>query len=130
MDEIFLDKRSIDSSKLIVIPQGPQFRAKGGTFVAFVFINFMLFFLVFLFKGEFLASLIALFLAAILFFYFIDIRGIEFNPKDRLVRQYKSYLWFKFGNWDEISNYTQIHLVHSNYLGTSDFFGMRKPPWV
>jgi hypothetical protein len=123
MDELLLLNKTTNISGVIVIPQGPQFQAKGGTFAAFIFIGCLTFFIALLIKGSLLGSFIFLFLAIILFFYFIDVRGIEFNSEKQLVRQYKSFLWFKFGYWNDISNYKSIHLVHANYkVMDSSFF--------
>jgi len=126
---MYIDNNDAYLSDVILIPQGPQFQAKGGILAAFICISSLLYFIVLLINGIFFISFLLLFLAIILFIYFIDVRGIQFNSKKHIVRQYKSYLWFKFGTWDKISNYNLIHLVHSNSKGINNsLFTYSTPP--
>jgi hypothetical protein len=45
------------------------------------------------------------------FFLFLDVRGVQIDLQNKRVRNYKQYMFWKYGEWLPLDRYTEIHLV-------------------
>ena len=120
----------IDSSNLIAknnvikVSKGPQFKTKGGIFLAMIFLLFLFFSLAFLYQAELLFALICFLISAAIFSLVLDIHGIELDTSERKIRDYKAFLWFKIGEWSNINDFKSIYLTQKNVtIRTSAYSG-------
>jgi hypothetical protein len=115
----FIDKLNSKGSNIINISRGPQFGSKGGYLIAFLFIMMVILSLVSLVNAEFIIFLFLAVISILLFYVVVDIHGIEVDPRLHMIREYKAILWFKFGEWMNISDFKSIYLMQKNVVTTS-----------
>jgi hypothetical protein len=110
----FTGKMGINENRIININQGPQFKTKGGTILAMLFLLFFALLVVSLFHAEFLVSLIILIISGILFNLVLDIRGIQVDSNTHKIRRYKLFLFFRLGKWMNLGDFRTIYLMQKN----------------
>jgi hypothetical protein len=110
------NKLIIKESDIIDISKGPQFKTKGGTILATIFLMFLIISIASLFQAEFLLSLIFFIISIIIFSLVIDIHGIEVDRSIHKIRDYKAFLWFKIGKWSNINEFRTIYLTQKNVI--------------
>ena len=114
--------KSKGSSHILQHSRGPQFKAKGGVIVAFFSLGSFLIAIYGLLANQFVISVILLLLSVISFVYTIDIHGFELDALKFRIRDYKRFLWFKFGSWSYIRNYEFVYLTKGRLtIATSDY---------
>jgi hypothetical protein len=57
-----------------------------------------------------LPGLLALAISAAAFFLFLDVRGVQIDLTQKLVRSYKQYIIWKRGEWKPLANYHSLQL--------------------
>src|ERR1035437_7699494 len=120
---------AIDSNNLIAkennvikVSKGPQFKTKGGTILAMIFLLFLS--VAFLYQAEFLVALICFFISVIIFSLALDIHGMELDTSNHKIRDYTAFLWFKIGEWSNINEFPSIYLTQKNVtIRTSGYSG-------
>lgn len=110
------------SEQKITISKGPQFKTLGGEFLALLFLLFVFISLFALTGGFFIVSLLFFIAGIALFSLVLDIQGIQVDRNLHKIRNYKVFLWFKFGTWDNINNYKSIYLTHKNITVKTSFY--------
>jgi hypothetical protein len=46
----------------------------------------------------------------------LDIHGIQYDKRLHRIKDYKLFLWFRIGQWKNISDYKSIHLTKKNLV--------------
>lgn len=110
------------------ISRGPQFKGFVSLIGLIIFAFSLVTGIVSLVHSYYLSGTIFLIISAVFFFLFLDIRGIEFNYVNKLVRTYKQFLWIRYGDWIPLEKYNAIHLVKDNfYVRTAGVLPMAAP---
>jgi hypothetical protein len=109
-------------SNKIDIPQGPQFKTRGGIVIAMVFLVFLLLSIVSLVQGEYLAAMICIILTVMLLYLVLDIRGILVDTGSHKIKDYKLFLWFKIGKWSNLKDFKAIYVTPKNVTVRSTGF--------
>ena len=116
---------SVDS-QIINIKKGPQFKTRGGPALAALFLFLLVFLVVGIIINEYLISLICLLLSIPVFSLVLDIKGIEYDKSLHQIKDYKLFLWYKIGGWENIHDFTSIYLTNKNLvIATSEYTGDR-----
>jgi hypothetical protein len=110
----YLNTSISKENRIINVSKGPQFKTKGGTALAMLFLLFFLMSIVLLVNSEFIASLILFIISSTLFSLVIDIHGIQVDTNMHMIRDYKAFLWFRIGEWSNINEYKSIYLTQKN----------------
>ncbi|PLX11354.1 MAG: hypothetical protein C0594_03760 [Marinilabiliales bacterium] len=104
-----------NSGKIIQISRGPQFRNGKGAGL-FVLTLFILITSIALSIGNLVNYAIPGFVLAILLLSFIiDFQGIELDKKNNKIRNYRMFLWFRYGSWVSFDSYKSIQLEKDSY---------------
>jgi hypothetical protein len=101
--------------KIETISRGPQFKGIISTLGLIIF-PFVLLFGIFAFaKVSFLAGIVSLLISAAAFFLFLDVRGVQIDLEKKLIRNYRQYIIWKFGEWFPMEKYNSIHLAKDTF---------------
>ena len=113
------DNISLKEKHIIKISRGPQFRTKGGVVLAMLFLFFFILSIAMVSNLQFLVSLISLIMSFVLFSLIIDIHGIEVDTNAHKIRDYKTFLWFRIGSWENINDFKFIYVTQQNVVTRS-----------
>jgi hypothetical protein len=100
---------------IITVSRGPQFKAKGGPWIAMLGLGFFVFAVVFLLKGYFLSFFFLFTISFISVYYILDIHGLQLDKNKRRIRDYRFFMWQKTGKWENIEDFKSIYIT-KNYL--------------
>jgi hypothetical protein len=95
---------------IIRISKGPQFKAKGGEFLALLSMTLLVLCIYNLFHLHIIIAAFILLAAIVSFGIALDVHGLEVDTLLHKIRDYKVLFWFRFGKWNDIRNYKTIHL--------------------
>ncbi len=112
----------MNTNKIITISNGPQFH-DGKSAYLFVLLIILLFTLLGCIVNTFyIGILIILPVVILLSNYTLDIRGIQIDLTDQLVRKYKQNIWGKKGEWMDLKKFDKLVLIHEFYkVKSTDF---------
>lgn len=111
--------------KIITLSNGAQFHGGNAAYLFVLFITLLVLFLAFIVNGIYLGIVLVFPIMLFLGIYTLDIRGIQINLAERLIRQYKQKLGGKKGNWIELDKYETIILNHEFYkIKNAQFQGL------
>jgi hypothetical protein len=66
--------------------------------------------------GKYLLSAILIIINTLLILYVIDIRGIELDMTGLKILDYRKFLWFKIGKWNDFKNYNSVFLTRGKLV--------------
>ncbi|MPM10311.1 hypothetical protein SDC9_56640 [bioreactor metagenome] len=104
------------NDRIINISRGPQFRG-GKSAGAFFLMFFILIIVVVLFiNSVFIIAFCLLAVCSLLAEYILDIRGVEVDKVNSRVREYRSLLLTRFGEWKSYKGYNSLQIADDYYL--------------
>ena len=121
-----IEKFIINDDHIIRVSKGPQFRAKGGIFLAMLFVCTLWLSIVGFAHEKFLLAILFIIVCIALLSLVLDIHGIEVNRNIHKIRDYKVFLWFRTGEWQDLKNFKSIHVVHENVVTRSSIYSGSK----
>ncbi len=108
-------------SHFIRIPQGPQFKARGSALLATFFLMSIITSFALIKENEYILSLLSGILGILALNLALDLRGIELDKRTHSIRDYKSFLWFRFGKWSDLREFKTLSLTQKNVtVGNSE----------
>ena len=111
MIDLFQDKQ-----QLINIRRGPQFKTKGNYIVALIAFACLIIGIASIIYVEFISGLIFLVISFVLFYYILDFHGFQLDRSTHRIRDYKDFLWFKIGKWENLNDFKSIYLVKAHLV--------------
>jgi hypothetical protein len=105
----------LETNKIITLVKGPQFNG-GKSAYLFVLCMILLFLvLAFTINANYIGLLIVVPALVLCTHYMLDLRGIQLDLTDKLIRQYKQKLWGKKGKWMALNTFDKAILTHEFY---------------
>jgi hypothetical protein len=117
---------SQSKSKLVNIPRGPQFRTKGNYIVAMIALAVFIIAIASIIHGEFITGFISLIISFALFYYILDFHGFQLDHETHRIRDYKNFLWIKFGKWENLKDFKSIYLVKAHLVVSTSLYSEEK----
>lgn len=97
------------------ISRGAQFKGFVST-IGLVIFPFALITTVFTFIfASAVVGTVALLVSAAAFFLFLDVRGVQFDYEKKLVRRYKQYIRWRWGEWMPLEEFGAVHVVKDTF---------------
>lgn len=115
LPEIY-ENKTIKASGIINIKRGPQFQVKGAPAIAMLAVLFLMFGTFSMFNMNVFAGSSLLIISFALFFYALDFHGFQFDRSTHRIRDYRNFMWIKFGAWHNINDFNSIHLTNSSLV--------------
>lgn len=95
---------------IIRISKGPQFKARGGEFLALLSLTLLVLSIANLVHLHIAVAVSFLLAGIVLFNIAIDVHGLEVDTALHKIRDYKVLFWHRFGSWNDIRAYKAIYL--------------------
>ncbi len=101
---------------LVRLSHGAQFSNVGSTlgFIGSLFL--LLAGVVFIIQGAYLISVIMLLICIAVLGYVLDFQGIEIDTDKGNIRNYRSFLGLRSGDWHNINNFNQLQICQDSVL--------------
>lgn len=97
------------------ISRGAQFKGFLSTMGLIIFPFALILGIVGVLKLGVLMGIAFLLLSAAAFFLFLDVRGVQIDMDKKLIRNYKQYVVWKYGEWTSLEKYHSIHLAKDTF---------------
>lgn len=104
------------SAGLFRLSHGAQFSNPGGPYGFIVLLFLIVAAIVMLFQGAYIVGLILLPVCAFVVGYVMDNQGIEVDTKNGKVRNYRSFLGLRSGDWIDLNRFNQLHICQDSIL--------------
>ena len=91
---------------------GPRFKSKGGILCFFIAIGVLVGVIVNGLNRDYYSASGLLFLFILLIVYALDIRGIQMDSSSKRIREYKSFMGIRYGEWFLLKDFTIIYLTN------------------
>lgn len=107
---------------ILTFSKGPQFHGGRTALIFLILLAFLFISIAGCVQGEYLPALILFPFILVLSFFIFDIRGTQIDIERELIREYKLFLWVKFGKWQNYKPFNLILLKYiSHQIETADF---------
>lgn len=113
--EIFFKTKS-NISNVIKVSRGPQFGKFGATFIFFISMFIIILAVISIVKNQFTNGFILIGVAVVLFGYLLDFRGFEIDFENNRIRNYKSFLGLRYGEWFNLEEFDTLQVFNQNLL--------------
>lgn len=105
----------MESSEIVRIKRGPQFRGGKAAGYFVLQILMVLLMVIFIIAGYYIAAEVAFILAVLNLSFLLDFQGIELDRQNQRIRNYKMFLWFKFGTWIEFKGFSHLQMERDSF---------------
>mgnify|MGYP000013900262 CR=1 FL=1 len=101
---------------VIRLSHGANFSKAGSIFAFFLTLFFILISIVYIIHGYYVFCVISLPICTLLIAYILNLEGIEIDTNDGKIRNYKSFLGVRSGDWMDIKNFNQLRICQDSIL--------------
>ncbi len=101
---------------LINIRRGPQFKTKWNAITAVIALGCFIMGCSSNYDGEFITGWIFFIVSFVLFYYVLDFHGFQLDKSTHRIRDYKDFLWIKFGKWENLHDFRSIHIIKAHLV--------------
>ncbi|MFK7787410.1 MAG: hypothetical protein AB8B56_19960 [Crocinitomicaceae bacterium] len=104
------------SSTLFRLSHGAQFSNPGGPYGFIVLLFLIVIAIVMFFQGSYVIGLVLLPICAFVVGFVMDTQGIEVDTQNGKVRNYRSFLGIRSGDWQDLNLFNQLHICQDSIL--------------
>jgi hypothetical protein len=101
---------------VIRVSHGAQFSNSGSIFGFFLTLFLILIAIVFIIQGSYTISLIICLICPIIIGYILDFQGMEIDTVNVRIRNYRSFLGFRSGQWLNLNDFNKLMIYHDSIL--------------
>lgn len=93
---------------IIYISHGAQFSRAGVVGAWFIMLSLLTISIVMAVHNQFVITVLTLIPVVLILAYVMDYQGVEFDTNNKQVRNYRSYLGYKMGDWYDLEKFNQL----------------------
>ncbi len=101
---------------MIKVSRGPQFGKFGATFIFFISMFILILAVMSILENQLMNGFILIGVTIVLIGYLLDFRGFEIDFDNKRIRNYKSFLGLRYGDWFNLEEFNTLQIFNQNLL--------------